>query len=75
MKGVLKYKCPYDIINLINIGGNVMQGISVDFKGLSPFVEEYELKLMENGIFSAHNMINDKTGAGRNMLRLGRSSK
>jgi len=45
-----------------------MQGISVDFKGLSPFVEEYELKLMENGVFSAHNMINDKTGAGRNML-------
>jgi hypothetical protein len=29
------------------------------------------LKLMENGVFSAHNMINDKTGAGRNMLRLG----
>jgi glucose-6-phosphate isomerase len=45
-----------------------MQGISVDFKGLSPFVEDYELKLMENGVFSAHNMINDKTGAGRNML-------
>ncbi len=52
-----------------------MQGISVDFKGLSPFVEEYELKLMENSVFSAHNMINDKTGAGRNMLRLGRFTK
>lgn len=45
-----------------------MQGISVDFSGLSPFANDYELKLMENSVFSAHNMINDKTGAGRNML-------
>lgn len=47
-----------------------MQGISLDFIGLKPFVEDYELKLMENSVFSSHNMINDKTGAGRNMLRL-----
>lgn len=52
-----------------------MQGISVDFNGLNPFVEEYELKLMENSIFSAHDMINNKTGAGRNMLRLGGFTK
>lgn len=48
-----------------------MQGISLNFKGLSPFVDENELKLMENSILSAHDMINNKTGAGRNMLRLG----
>lgn len=45
-----------------------MQGISVNFSGLNPFANDYELKLMENSVFSAHNMINDKTGAGRNML-------
>lgn len=45
-----------------------MQGVSVDFKGLSPFVEEHELKLIENNIMAAHDMINNKTGAGRNML-------
>jgi hypothetical protein len=47
-----------------------MQGISLDFKGLSPFVEDYELKLMENSVFSAHDMIQNKTGLGRNMLRM-----
>ena len=48
-----------------------MQGISLDFKGLKPFVEDCELKLMENSVFASHNMINDKTGEGKNMLRLG----
>jgi glucose-6-phosphate isomerase len=45
-----------------------MQGITVDFRGLSPFANDYELKLMENSVFAAHDMINNKTGAGRNML-------
>ena len=45
-----------------------MQGITLDFRGLSPFANDYELKLMENSVFSAHDMINNKTGAGRNML-------
>lgn len=45
-----------------------MQGISLNFKGLQPFIDEYELKLMEGSILSAHDMINNKTGAGRNML-------
>lgn len=49
-----------------------MQSISLDFQGLSPFVDENELKLMENNILAAHDMINNKTGAGRNMLRVGR---
>lgn len=45
-----------------------MQGLSVDFQGLRPFVQDYELKLIENSVFAAHDMLNNKTGAGRNML-------
>lgn len=52
-----------------------MQGISLDFTGLSPFVSEHELKLMENSAISAHNMINNKTGEGRDMLRMVRFIK
>lgn len=45
-----------------------MQGISLDFRGLEPFVNDNELKLMENNVLAAHDMLENKTGAGRNML-------
>lgn len=45
-----------------------MQGISLDFRGLKPFIQENELKLMENSVLAAHDMIERRTGAGRNML-------
>ncbi|MCX8074418.1 MAG: glucose-6-phosphate isomerase [Clostridia bacterium] len=45
-----------------------MQGISLDFVGLKPFIQDYELKLMESSVFAAHDMLERKTGAGRNML-------
>ncbi len=45
-----------------------MQGISVNFKGLKPFIDDYELNLMNNSILACHDMLNNKTGAGRNML-------
>lgn len=45
-----------------------MQGISVDFSNLDRFVFKDELNLLEGKIKNAHRMLNEKTGAGRNML-------
>ncbi len=45
-----------------------MQSISVDFKGLNNFVKDYELKIIENKVNEAHEMINKKTGLGKEML-------
>ena len=45
-----------------------MQGLSVDFSRLDNFVSKEELKLMDYKIKEAHKMLNEKTGAGRNML-------
>lgn len=45
-----------------------MKGLELDFKGLTPFIQEYELNLMESSIYAAHDMLENKTGAGRNML-------
>ena len=45
-----------------------MQSISVDFKGLNNFVKDYELKVIENRVKEAHEMINNKTGLGKEML-------
>ena len=45
-----------------------MQAISLDFKGVRRFVQDYELKLMENKVIEAHNMLQNKNGLGKNML-------
>lgn len=45
-----------------------MQGLSVDFSNLDRFVFKDELSLLEGKIKNAHRMLNEKTGAGRNML-------
>ena len=45
-----------------------MQGLKLDFKGLNTFVNEFELKNFENIVFNAHEMLNNKTGLGNDML-------
>jgi glucose-6-phosphate isomerase len=45
-----------------------MQSISLDFKGLDKFVQDYEFKLIEKKVLEAHEMLNNKTGLGKNML-------
>lgn len=45
-----------------------MQGLSVDFSNLDRFVFKDELNFLEGKIKNAHRMLNEKTGAGRNML-------
>ena len=45
-----------------------MQGLSVDFSKLDKFVSNDELKVMEYKIKNAHRMLNERNGAGRNML-------
>ena len=45
-----------------------MQGLKLDFKGLNTFVNEFELKNFENIVFNAHDMLNNKTGLGNDML-------
>ena len=45
-----------------------MQGISLDFSGMKPFVKEDELELIQEKVLAAHDMLNNKTGLGRNML-------
>lgn len=52
-----------------------MQGISVDFKGLEPFIQESEIELMRQKVFQAHDMLEMKTGEGRNMIRLVRYTR
>ena len=45
-----------------------MQGLSVDFSGLSTFVQKDELNSMEEDVLLAHDMLTQKNGAGKNML-------
>lgn len=45
-----------------------MQGISIDINGLEKFVEKEEFELMERQILDAHDMLETKTGLGRDML-------
>lgn len=45
-----------------------MQGISLDFTGISPFVSEEELRDMENRVYEANDMLFNKTGKGNEML-------
>lgn len=45
-----------------------MQGIKVDFSNVKKFVSDEELSLVTNDIMRAHSMLENKSGAGRNML-------
>ena len=45
-----------------------MQGLSVDFSKLEKFVSKDELRFMDYKIKNAHRMLNERNGAGRNML-------
>ena len=45
-----------------------MQGISVDFSGMSSFVSSEELNSMEEDVCLAHDMLEQKNGEGKNML-------
>lgn len=45
-----------------------MQGISVDFSGMSSFVSREELNSMEEDVCLAHDMLEQKNGEGKNML-------
>lgn len=47
-----------------------MQGISVDFKGILPFVSEEEINNIEENVMDAHYKIENRTGSGSNMLRM-----
>lgn len=45
-----------------------MQGLSLNFDGVKKFVPDYELELIQDKIFEAHDALNNKTGLGKNML-------
>ena len=45
-----------------------MKGISVNFEGLTYYIEDNEYSEIESKIFAAHDMLEQKTGAGRSML-------
>ncbi len=45
-----------------------MQGLSVDFSNLKNFVSDEEFNFMRGKIESAHKMLQEKSGEGRNML-------
>ena len=45
-----------------------MQGLTVDFSQLKNFVFDDELELMKDKVKQAHKMLEDKSGAGKNML-------
>ena len=45
-----------------------MQGLSVDFSNVKKFVSDEELGLVNDKLLEAHKMLNEKSGAGRNML-------
>lgn len=45
-----------------------MQGLSVDFKGMEPFIHQNELDSIEEDVLNAHDMLENRSGAGRNML-------
>lgn len=45
-----------------------MNGISLDVNGVNKFVDDLELKVMEEQILEAHDKLNNKTGSGSEML-------
>lgn len=45
-----------------------MVGISLNLNGLKPFVDDNEYALLERNVLLAHDMLENKTGSGRNML-------
>lgn len=45
-----------------------MKSISVDIEGVEKFVSKEEQELLYDKLYEAHDMLNNKTGLGRNML-------
>ncbi len=45
-----------------------MQGISLNTKGLDYFISPAEYSQLEKSVIAAHDMLENKSGAGRNML-------
>ena len=45
-----------------------MDGISLNTNGLKYFIQDSEYQMMEKNIYTAHDMLENKTGAGRHML-------
>ena len=45
-----------------------MKGVSVNFEGLTYYVEDEELEAIKPKVLEAHDMIENRTGAGRSML-------
>ena len=45
-----------------------MNGVSLNTNGLNFFVQDSEYQMMERSICTAHDMLENKTGAGRHML-------
>lgn len=45
-----------------------MQGIKIDFNGMKPFVEDYELEEIKEKIYEADDMLLNKNGKGSEML-------
>ena len=45
-----------------------MKSISLDIKGVMPYVSKEEQEILEDQVYAAHDMIENKTGMGRNML-------
>lgn len=45
-----------------------MKSISLDIKGVMPYVSKEEQEILEDQVYAAHDMLENKTGMGRNML-------
>lgn len=45
-----------------------MKSVSVDIKGVIPFVSKEEQELLYDKVYSAHDMLENRNGPGRNML-------
>src|SRR5574344_1833084 len=45
-----------------------MKSVSLDIKGIMPYVNKEEMELFKEKIYEAHDLIESKSGLGRNML-------
>ena len=45
-----------------------MKSISLDVKGIEPYVSKDEQEILEDKVYAAHDMLENKNGMGRNML-------
>lgn len=45
-----------------------MKPVSLDIKGITPYVSKEEQELLLEKVYEAHDMLENKTGMGRNML-------